>query len=90
MTKPNPVVHFEMPYANPARLAKFYTKAFGWKMNKMGKEMGDYVVATTAKTDKNRMIKERGAINGGFTRKIRVHRRRSLLWSLPWGTSRKP
>ncbi len=66
MPKTNPVVHFEMPYADSKRLSKFYTKAFGWKMINAGKEMGDYVVATTAKTDKNRMIQQKGAINGGF------------------------
>ena len=27
----NPVVHFEIPYDDPARAAKFYTQAFGWE-----------------------------------------------------------
>ena len=66
MTKMNPVVHFEMPYEDHERLTKFYTQAFGWQMQKLGKEMGDYVVATTAETDEDRMIKTSGAINGGF------------------------
>jgi hypothetical protein len=62
----NPVVHFEMPYENPKRLVKFYTQAFGWEMQKLGKEMGDYVTAVTTETDENRMVKRPGAINGGF------------------------
>ena len=66
MTNMNPVVHFEMPYENGERLARFYTQAFGWQMKKLGKEMGDYVTATTTETDENRMIKKPGAINGGF------------------------
>jgi predicted enzyme related to lactoylglutathione lyase len=66
MTNMNPVVHFEMPYENGERLVKFYTQAFGWQMQKLGKEMGDYVTATTTETDENRMIKKPGAINGGF------------------------
>jgi predicted enzyme related to lactoylglutathione lyase len=66
MTKMNPVVHFEMPYENRERLVNFYTKAFGWQMKKLGKDMGDYVTATTTETDENRMIKKPGAINGGF------------------------
>ena len=66
MTKMNPVVHFEMPYGNRERLVNFYTKAFGWQMKKLGKDMGDYVTATTTETDENRMIKKPGAINGGF------------------------
>lgn len=64
--KMNPVVHFEMPYENRERLVKFYTKAFGWQMQKLGKDMGDYVTAATTETDENRMVKRPGAINGGF------------------------
>ncbi len=66
MTKMNPVVHFEMPYENSERLVKFYTEAFGWRMQKLGKDMGDYVVAATTETDENNMVMRPGAINGGF------------------------
>jgi hypothetical protein len=65
-TDMHPVIHFEMPYEDPERLVKFYSKAFGWEMQKTGSEMGDYVLATTTETDENRMIKTPGAINGGF------------------------
>ena len=65
-SKMNPVVHFEMPYEDLDRLAKFYTQAFGWRMEKLGKDMGDYVIAATTETDENRMVKKPGAINGGF------------------------
>jgi len=61
----NPVVHFEMPYDNRERLAKFYESAFGWQMQKLGEEMGNYVLATTTETDKT-SPKKPGAINGGF------------------------
>ncbi len=64
--KKNPVVHFEMPYENHERLSKFYSKAFGWGMQNIGPEMGNYVLADTAETDENRMVKTPGAINGGF------------------------
>jgi predicted enzyme related to lactoylglutathione lyase len=66
MAKHNPVVHFEMPYENKDRMAKFYESAFGWKMNKLGPEMGNYVIAQTTETDENRMVKIPGTINGGF------------------------
>lgn len=69
--KQNPVVHFEMPYANPKRVSKFYHTAFGWGMNDAGPSMGHYIVAITAETDKNRMVKTPGAINGGFYKKSR-------------------
>jgi len=62
----NPVVHFEMPYKDSKRVAEFYNKAFGWGMNDAGPDMGRYVVAVTADTDENRMVKTPGTINGGF------------------------
>jgi predicted enzyme related to lactoylglutathione lyase len=62
----NPVVHFEMPAEDRQRLIKFYTSAFGWQMQETGPEMGNYVVAHTAETDANNMVKTPGAINGGF------------------------
>ena len=27
----NPVVHFEMPYDDAARVVNFYAEAFGWR-----------------------------------------------------------
>lgn len=62
----NPVVHFEMPYEDKNRVADFYAKAFGWKANMLGEEMGSYVVMHTTETDENNMVKEPGRINGGF------------------------
>jgi predicted enzyme related to lactoylglutathione lyase len=61
----NPVVHFEMPCDDRERIARFYEAAFGWKMQMLGPEMGNYVVTTTAQQD---AIPDgfRGAINGGF------------------------
>ncbi len=64
--KTNPVVHFEMPAEDKARMMKFYEDAFGWKSQQLGPEMGNYVVVTTAETDENRMVKNPGQINGGF------------------------
>ena len=65
----NPVVHFEMGYNDRARMVKFYETAFGWKTQRMGPEMGNYVVAQTADTDENGMVQTKGAINGGFYQK---------------------
>ena len=65
----NPVVHFEMPYENGDRVAKFYSQVFGWQMNNTGPEMGNYVLAGTTETDENRMVKAPGTINGGFFQK---------------------
>jgi hypothetical protein len=66
MQKKNPVVHFEMPYENAKRVVDFYAKAFGWGMQVLGQEMGNYITAATAETDENRMVKQPGTINGGF------------------------
>ena len=61
----NPVVHFEMPYEDQGRMAKFYESAFGWQTQVLGEDMGNYVLATTTETDE-RGPKRAGAINGGF------------------------
>ena len=64
----NPVVHFEMPYDNRERMAKFYESAFGWQTQMLGEDMGNYVLATTTETDE-KGPRRLGAINGGFFRK---------------------
>ena len=61
----NSVVHFEMPYDDRERMAKFYATAFGWQTQMLGADMGNYVLATTAESDANGP-KKPGAINGGF------------------------
>jgi predicted enzyme related to lactoylglutathione lyase len=60
----NPVVHFELPYDDADRISRFYQAAFGWKMEKLGPEMGHYVLATTLEGDV-RPDAPRGGINGG-------------------------
>jgi predicted enzyme related to lactoylglutathione lyase len=64
--KMDPVVHFEMPAADRARMARFYTSAFGWQTQLLGPEMGDYVLVSTTETGEDGMPKTPGAINGGF------------------------
>ena len=61
----NPVVHFELPYEDRERIARFYQAAFSWKLQMLGPEMGNYVLATTAEQDV-KPDAARGAINGGF------------------------
>ena len=61
----NSVVHFEMPYDDRQRMAKFYGSAFGWQTQMLGEEMGNYVLATTTESDE-RGPKRPGTINGGF------------------------
>lgn len=65
----NPVVHFEMPAENRKRMAEFYTKAFGWKTQQLGEEMGNYVVVETTQSGKDGRPTTPGAINGGFYEK---------------------
>ncbi len=61
----DPVVHFEMPFDDRARMAKFYESVFGWRVQILGEEMGNYVLATTTETGESGP-KNPGAINGGF------------------------
>jgi len=62
----DPVVHFEMPFEDQKRLSAFYKSAFGWKMENMGEQMGDYVVASTTESGPQGRPKAPGVINGGF------------------------
>lgn len=59
------VVHFEMPYDDRERMARFYEAVFGWKTEMLGEEMGNYVVTTTTATDEDGPVNP-GAINGGL------------------------
>lgn len=61
----DPIVHFELPYDDAQRIARFYREAFGWELQMFGPEMGNYVLATTAQADV-KADAPRGAINGGF------------------------
>jgi len=79
----NPVVHFEMPYDDVGRLAGFYEKAFGWTMNRLGPEMGSYVVAHTAETGEDMMVKTPGTINGGFSPRNEEYRETRVVISVP-------
>jgi uncharacterized protein len=67
----NPVVHFELPSKVQKRMITFYTKVFGWQIEMMGADMGNYVVATTTESYKNGRPKMGGAINGGFYEKTK-------------------
>jgi uncharacterized protein len=66
----NPVVHFEFPGEDMERMKKFYSEVFGWKLQQLGPEMGNYVVVHAAETDENNMVKNPGQINGGFYKKV--------------------
>ncbi len=81
MNKANPVVHFEMPYEDRDRMAEFYGKAFGWETNKLGQEMGNYVVAMTSESDKNGPL-EKGRINGGFFKRSKPDQGISVVISV--------
>ena len=67
--KKDPVVHFEMPAEDKARVKKFYEEVFGWDMQQLGSDMSDYILAGTTDVDENQMPKTPGAINGGFYQK---------------------
>jgi len=71
MSKSCPVVHFEMPYEQRERMASFYQNAFGWQMQMLGEQMGNYVLATTTEMN-GHFPKQAGRINGGFFQKARL------------------
>ena len=63
------VVHFEMPYKDRDRAARFYAEAFGWTYEKLGPQMGDYLLVSTALPGERPSMPPQaalGAINGGL------------------------
>ena len=63
------VVHFEIPADDVERAKKFYSENFGWKLNQMGPEVGNYVLVHTGPTDDKGMPQDRAFINGGLMRR---------------------
>ncbi|HSX09947.1 MAG TPA: VOC family protein [Candidatus Saccharimonadales bacterium] len=57
---PNRIVHFEIEAKDKERAKKFYSDAFGWKMDTQPEEYGGYITVTTGDP------KEPGGINGGI------------------------
>lgn len=79
MKKMNPVVHFEMPAENRDRMIDFYANVFGWEAQKLGPEMGNYVVVKTTETEENGFPKRPGIINGGFFEKSKNNEQPRLV-----------
>lgn len=68
----NPVVHFEMPAEDSQRMGNFYANVFGWQIQHLGPEMGNYTLANTTEVDpKTQRPKSPGAINGGFFKRMK-------------------
>ena len=63
------VNHFEIPYDDRNRAHKFYADVFGWEIKDSGVPGMDYDMAYTVPVDDKLMLKEKGTINGGMTRR---------------------
>jgi len=79
--KMNLVVHFEMPAEDRDRMVDFYSSAFGWTANKLGPEMGNYVVVMTGESTEKGPTKP-GYINGGFYQKSKENHLPSVVISV--------
>lgn len=64
------VIHFEIPVDDSARAIEFYTKAFGWKIEKWGPL--DYWNVTAGKDDEP-------GINGGISRRSELPSTRNTV-----------
>jgi hypothetical protein len=61
------VVHFEIPVDDLDRAKDFYGSVFGWQLQTMPMEGGEYTsVMTTPVDQQTQMPTEPGAINGGM------------------------
>jgi hypothetical protein len=54
-----------MPYEDRERAERFYRSTFGWQTQKLGADMGHYMLVTTSETDARAGLPA-GAINGGL------------------------
>ncbi len=63
----NTVSHFEIYANDPAKLERFYTALFDWKVEPVPGM--DYRTATTVDVDANHRPTQPGAINGGIARR---------------------
>ena len=75
----NSVVHFELPAENRDRMVDFYSNVFGWDAQKLGPEMGNYVVVKTTETEENGFPKKPGIINGGIFEKTKDNQYPSVV-----------
>src|SRR4051812_36327447 len=60
----NRVVHFEIHANNQDKIQKFYQDVFGWDIQDMGPQMGNYRMVVTGKDDAGSRW---SGINGGIT-----------------------
>jgi len=63
-------------------MSAFYAKAFGWKTQDLGPEMGHYVLVQTSETGQDNFPTERGRINGGFFGKTKDNQAPSVVISV--------
>lgn len=75
----NPVVHFELPAADKDRMVKFYEDAFGWNAQRLGPEMGNYVIVSTSERGEDGFPKKPGMINGGLFDKSEANSHPSVV-----------
>jgi predicted enzyme related to lactoylglutathione lyase len=61
------VTHFEIPADDLERAKEFYSKVFGWQINRF--EESDYYMVNTVAVDEKHMPVEVGAINGGMMKR---------------------
>lgn len=61
------VVHFEIPAEDLDRAKSFYASIFGWELQTMPMDGGEYTVVMTTPVDEaTQLPTEPGAINGGM------------------------
>ena len=61
----DPVVHFEFPYDDRERIVKFYQSTFGWELQKLGEDMGNYVIAVDKiESSMDKIVKAGGKLLG--------------------------
>ncbi|SDS56702.1 hypothetical protein SAMN04488543_1969 [Friedmanniella luteola] len=64
------VVHFEIPAADLDRAQRFYSSTFGWEIQRVPMDGGEYLAVTTTPVDEQTQEpRESGGINGGLVQR---------------------
>jgi predicted enzyme related to lactoylglutathione lyase len=67
------VVHFEIPVDDLERAKNFYSSVFGWSLETVPMDGGEYTsIRTTEVDEQTRMPAEPGAINGGMVQRTEL------------------
>lgn len=75
------IVHFEIYADDPPKLAEFYRRLFGWKIEKTPMPGGEYWMIGTVPTDPSTGLPKEPGVNGGMMKRPMPGRRTLITFT---------